>query len=179
MLIVASLLAGSGILRLGGEVGSAFALAADAPEATTTAADECTTEEGVFALLEEVQKRESRITERESVVAERAKALEVFEERVNQRLQEMKMAEEELSRTIEIADRGAEDDVARLVTVYENMKPKQAVPLFETMDPEFAAGFLARMRPDSAALIMAGLMPDTAYSISVLMAGRNANAPKN
>ncbi len=46
------------------------------------------------------------------------------------------------------------------------------------MAPEFAAGFLGRMRPDAAAAVLAGLKPDKAYSISVMIAGRNATAPK-
>jgi flagellar motility protein MotE (MotC chaperone) len=71
----------------------------------------------------------------------------------------------------------AEDDLSRLTSVYENMKPKEATEVFARMAPEFAAGFLGRMRPDAAALILSGLDPDKAYSISVLLAGRNANAP--
>ena len=76
------------------------------------------------------------------------------------------------------ADTAAEGDLARLTAVYENMKPKDAAALFEEMDPDFAAGFLGRMRADSAAGIMAGLSPPVAYSVSVLLAGRNANVPK-
>ena len=71
-----------------------------------------------------------------------------------------------------------ENDLAALTSVYENMKPKEAAPLFEAMDPVFAAGFLARMRPEVAAGIMAKLSPDAAYSISVILAGRNANVPR-
>ena len=63
--------------------------------------------------------------------------------------------------------------------IHENMKPKDAAALFEEMAPEFAAGFLGRMRPDAAGAVMAGLDPKTAYTISVLLAGRNADVPKN
>jgi flagellar motility protein MotE (MotC chaperone) len=59
------------------------------------------------------------------------------------------------------------------------MKPKDAAALFETMEPEFAAGFIARMLPDSAAKVMSGLDPKVAYTISVILAGRNASAPKS
>jgi flagellar motility protein MotE (MotC chaperone) len=45
------------------------------------------------------------------------------------------------------------------------------------MDPVFAAGFLGRMRSDAAAAILAGLPPELAYSISVVLAGRNASVP--
>ena len=87
-------------------------------------------------------------------------------------------AEEKLAATLAQTDHAADKDVARLVAVYERMKPKDAAPLFEEMAPEFAAGFLARMRPEAAAAVMAGLAPPRAYAISVLLAGRNAKAPK-
>jgi flagellar motility protein MotE (MotC chaperone) len=48
--------------------------------------------------------------------------------------------------------------------------------LFERMSPDFAAGFLGRMRPEAAAAIMSGLPPELGYSISVLLASRNADA---
>ncbi|KIN65935.1 hypothetical protein Z945_982 [Sulfitobacter noctilucae] len=88
-------------------------------------------------------------------------------------------AEANLRRTLSLTDGAAEDDLARLTAVYENMKPKDAAALFATMEPDFAAGFLGRMRPDYAAAVMTGLPPDVAYSISVILAGRNANAPKS
>jgi flagellar motility protein MotE (MotC chaperone) len=77
-----------------------------------------------------------------------------------------------------LSDSAADDDVARLVTVYEGMKPKDAAQLFEAMDPPFAAGFLARMAPEAAAAIFSNLPPGPAYALSVEMAGRNANAAR-
>jgi flagellar motility protein MotE (MotC chaperone) len=47
------------------------------------------------------------------------------------------------------------------------------------MAPDFAAGFLAQMRPDAAAAVLSGLDPNKAYTISVVLAGRNALAPKS
>ena len=86
-------------------------------------------------------------------------------------------AEGILNATIAMAESASQTDVAQLTTVYENMKPKEAAALFEEMSPEFAAGFLGLMRPDVAAAIMTRLAPATAYSFSVVLAGRNANAP--
>jgi flagellar motility protein MotE (MotC chaperone) len=82
-----------------------------------------------------------------------------------------------LRAVLAIADGAAEGDLARLTAVYESMKPKDAAPLFEKMAPEFAAGFLGRMRPEAAGAILSGLPPDMAYSISAILAGRNATAP--
>ncbi|MEP4475030.1 MAG: hypothetical protein ABJ024_08265, partial [Lentilitoribacter sp.] len=77
-----------------------------------------------------------------------------------------------------LANTAAEDDLVRLTAVYENMKPKDASALFEQMEPGFAAGFLGRMRADAAAGILSGLSPQVAYSISVILAGRNADIPE-
>jgi flagellar motility protein MotE (MotC chaperone) len=95
-----------------------------------------------------------------------------------QKLEALEDAEARLSGTISRVETGAEDDISRLTAVYENMKPKEAAELFSQMAPDFAAGFLARMRPDAAAAIMAGLTPRAAYAISVVLAGRNAGAPR-
>ena len=41
-----------------------------------------------------------------------------------------------------MADKAAERDIARMTTVYENMKPAEAARIFERMDVKFAAGLL-------------------------------------
>jgi hypothetical protein len=88
-------------------------------------------------------------------------------------------AEERLRGLMTLAEDSAEGDLAQLTSVYENMKPKEAALLFERMSPDFAAGFLGRMRPEAAAAIMSGLPPELGYSISVLLAGRNAARPRS
>jgi len=130
-------------------------------------------------LLDALQQREARVTARERQLDMRAKALAVADEEISKRLTDLEEAETTLRQTLTLADGAAEDDLARLTTVYESMKPKDAAALFQTMEPGFAAGFLSRMRPDVAAAVMTGLPPDIAYSISVIMAGRNANVPKS
>jgi len=176
LVLVAALFAGSAALRFGDGIGHAFAVASEPP---ASAAQSCTSDAGALALLKEVQAREQKVSERERLIADRSQAINLAEKRINERLVQLEAAEQKLSQTVAIADKAADADVARLVTVYENMKPKDAAPLFAAMAPDFAAGFIARMRPDASAAIMAQLDPRDAYSISVIMAGRNAGAPEN
>lgn len=173
--IIVALFASSAAIRFGNGIGLAFAFGSDKPAAN---AKECSSDPGSMALLNALQEREKKVTEREGILADRTQALNLADKRIQERLAALVAAEDELSRTVTIADRAATDDVARLVTVYENMKPKQAAPLFAAMSADFAAGFLAKMRPDAAAAILANLDPTTAYSISAIMAGRNAGAPE-
>ncbi len=128
-------------------------------------------------LLSELNAREAVLIERENALENRLQALRVAETEISARLEELRAAEESLAATIAQAEVAAENDLAALTAVYENMKPADAAALFQEMTPDFAAGFLGRMRSDSAAAIMSGLDPVHAYSISVLLAGRNVNVP--
>ncbi len=169
----------SGTLRLGGESGWAIAAgvrsAIDAPEPETDA--RCEPPPDIAVVLDALHEREARLSAREAAIDDRMQALTVAQTQVDRNLAALEQAEASLEATMSLASTAAEDDLARLTTVYENMKPKEAAPLFAAMDPDFAAGFLGRMRPDAAAAILSGLEPAAAYSISVILAGRNAEVP--
>ncbi len=177
LVLIASTLAVSGVIRLGNGASHAYDLVTNQVEEVQ--ADVCTPDGEASALLKALQTREAELTAREDKIAESEQTIALAKTEIEAQMAELARAEEELSKTIMIADKAADEDVAKLVALYENMKPKEAAPLFQEMAPEFAAGFLTRMRPDAAASVLANLDPKTAYSISVLIAGRNANAPKN
>ncbi|WP_299684852.1 hypothetical protein [uncultured Tateyamaria sp.] len=185
VLLIAGLFIGSAGLRISMGANAAWAendfaremLAPVVQQVTNT--PESGTRAEMAGLLTALQDREAAVAEQEAQLEMRAKSLDVAQQEIERRIQALEAAEQRLSATLALADSAAEDDLARLTTVYENMKPKQAAALFQAMEPEFAAGFLARMKPDSAASIMAGLEPQNAYSISAILAGRNASAPKN
>lgn len=173
--IVAGFLVASAMIRLGGVTGPAMADEAigvleekRGPSVLTGEPD---------ALLAAFQDREERLAAREAMLRDRMQALRLAEIEIEDKLQALLAAEAALSDMITLADGAAETDLARLTSVYENMKPKEAAALFEEMPPQFAAGFLGMMRPDAAALIMTQLEPETAYSFSVVLAGRHANVP--
>lgn len=181
--IIAVLLIGSALLRVGLQASVAIARESE-PEKMPVEAhldvapQQCVTDPDLEPLLQAMEDRETRIREREERMTMRMRALKVADDKITEKLAELKASEDALRRTIALADEAAESDLARLTAVYENMKPKDAAALFETMAPEFAAGFLGRMRPEAAAGIMTGLTPDAAYTISVVLAGRNAEVPK-
>ncbi|MCZ7674937.1 MAG: hypothetical protein M5U35_02235 [Roseovarius sp.] len=183
LFIIAGLLVGSALIRIGDGAGQAFARAPEKPvpaasDRTVATGPECTTPEDLRAMLEAFGERDARLSEREAALDDRMQALRVADAEITARLTELEAAEAALRETIALADSAAETDVDRLTRVYEAMKPKQASALFEQMDPAFAAGFLGRMRPDAAAEIMAGLSPEAAHLFSVVLAGRNAEVPR-
>ncbi len=179
-MMIAGLLVASAALRLGGDAGQAWARVADAPleSAPGNALMACATDDDLHDMLKSFQSREARIKKEESEIKERRQALKLADRQIESKLARLQEAEEELRQTLTMADTAAESDIERLTKVYESMKPKQAAALFEEMNPDFAAGFLGRMRPEAAAGIMAGLSPQAAHMFSVVLAGRNAGAPK-
>lgn len=194
VLFIAVLLISSAVLRLGSGAGMAIAQASD-QQAISNADNQEQTQANLAsdrglaqkpasrgelsALLDSLKAREERLEEREMQIQMRKKALEIADREMERRIVSLKQIENDLRQTLSLSDGAAEGDLTQLTAVYENMKSKDAAALFEAMDPPFAAGFLGRMRPDAAAAIMAGLTPETAYTISVILAGRNANAPKS
>lgn len=137
----------------------------------------CQTDEESAALIAALLKREREVEEKELLIAQKMKSIELAREEVVENLTALEDAEARLQATMTRSRTAAEDDLSKLTAVYESMKPKEAAALFEAMSPDFAAGFLGRMRSDAAGAIMAGLKPETAYTISVILAGRNAKAP--
>lgn len=179
---VGILLIASAGLRLAGNTGQAVALNTEtdikASPGSGAVQYEILDDEGLRNMLLALQKREADLVEKEDQMRQRLQALQTVDDEVSEKIIELERAEQQLRATLTIAETAAEDDIVRLTLVYENMKPKQAAALFEEMDPNFAAGFLGRMRPDAAAAIMAGLSAEAANLYSVILAGRNAKAPK-
>jgi flagellar motility protein MotE (MotC chaperone) len=176
LVIIALLFASSGALRLGSGGGRAMANGVETPMEIAHPVPE-TCAELPAALATALTAREAAVAAGEAELNDRTAAIALAQTAIEQRLAELQMAEEKLSATLAIADQAAERDLARLTSVYETMKPKDAAALFETMAPPFAAGFLGRMQPQAAAAVMSGLKPETAYQISLVLAGRNAAAP--
>lgn len=179
---MALLLVGSVILRLGDHVGAAWA--SPNPIVTdpqVTRADRVLglplDTQTLPALLDAFKEREANLLEAEQRAKIREEALARSTQAITEQLAILEEAEARLADTLARTDTAAAADLDRLAAVYQNMKPRDTAALFSQMAPGFAAGFLGLMRPESAAAIMTELEPETAHLISVMLAGRNANAP--
>lgn len=128
---------------------------------------------GPQQLLDEVRRQREALAAREAEVAARERALTGLGAKMRERLEELRVARDQLAKTAALVDDAAGKDVRRLAQMYQQMKPKQAGQIFNEMAPSFAAGFIAEMRPDAAALVMANMDAEKAYAVSILLAGRN------
>lgn len=179
--ILAVVLILSAFFRLSSQPLWVFAEGAQ-PQDSTIASDEITvagipfSDDAIEAILTALQVRETRLIDREQELIALEAKLNEAERRITEKINELVTVEEKLAGTLALADTAAEDDLSRLATVYENMKPKDTAALFAEMAPGFAAGFLGLMQAEAAAAVMTELEPQAAHTISVMLAGRNANA---
>ncbi len=175
LMLLALVFLAAGMSRLG--LGVVVGFAADT-EIQDPAAQE-TSDRDPADLFASLRAREARLEQAEAEFDARLSILNETEAALRRQMQELIAAEERLSQTLRLTETVAEDDLSRLTSVFENMKPQQAANLFATMDIEFAAGFIARLRPETAAEIMAGLDPVLGYAISAVLAGRHASIPRD
>ena len=126
-------------------------------------------------LLRAIDERSRQLDAWSSDLAARARMLEVIEARASEQVQALRAERSALETTLARVDREAEAEIARLVKIYENMKPKEAARIFEAMPAEVAAGFVGRMSEQKSALVMGNLNAKHAYAITVALA--NSRVP--
>lgn len=178
LLLISGIFVASAVIRLLSGTGAAIAKEiADRPnDPPASETIPYHNDEETALLLKTLLEREAAVTDKEFALAQKEKVLEVAKTKVLEQMAALERAEQHLKATMVQVDEASENDLSKLTDVYEAMKPKDAAALFETMAPDFAAGFLSRMHSEAAGAVMAGLKPETAYTISVILAGRNANA---
>lgn len=150
----------------------------DGEVAETFGTDTCLPDPEFSTMMEDLTEREARLVEEEVAIEQRRVDIELSRQAILEQLAILEEAEARLEARLAQSSTASEGDLSQLTAVYQAMKPKVAAELFEAMDPEFAAGFLVRMAPESAAAIVSGMKPATAYAVSVIVAGRNAQALK-
>jgi hypothetical protein len=126
-------------------------------------------------LLRAIDERSRQLDAWSSDLAARARMLEVIEARASEQVQALQAERKALETTLGRVDREAEAGIARLVEIYENMKPKEAARIFEAMPAKVAAGFVRRMAEKKSALVMGNLNAEHAYAITLALA--NSRAP--
>jgi hypothetical protein len=126
-------------------------------------------------LLRALDERGRQLDAWSSDLAARARMLEVIEARASEQVQALQAERKALEATLARVDQEAEAEIARLVVIYENMKPKEAARIFEAMPAEVAAGFVRRMAERKSALVMGNLNAEHAYAITLALA--NSHVP--
>ncbi|MDQ8732621.1 flagellar protein FlbB [Bradyrhizobium sp. LHD-71] len=125
------------------------------------------------AVLERLQERRQELEARAREVDIRESLLKAAEKRIGEKVDEMKGVETRISAA---AQQKEEADNARfkgIVTMYENMKPKDAGRIFDRLDMSVLIEVASRMKPQKMSDILAQMSPEAAEKLTVELARRS------
>jgi flagellar motility protein MotE (MotC chaperone) len=88
------------------------------------------------------------------------------------KLAEMKETEQRISAVTQQKDSAQAAQFKGLVTMYENMKPRDAAKIFDRMEPNVLIDIASKIDPRHMADIMAQMTPDTAQRLTVELASK-------
>lgn len=131
------------------------------------------------ALLLDLRQRRQELEAREQEAAAREALLKAAEQRIGQRVEELKALQSRLE-ALEAGRRDRDEAGWRsLVKVYETMKPRDAANIMNDLDLPVLLGVLDRMKEAKAAAVLAAMQPERARQVTAELAQQRqrANAP--
>jgi len=133
---------------------------------------------GERAVLESLQARRQELEARARDIEVRDSLLKAAEKRIEQRLLELKELE---TRVTGAAAKKAEDDSAKfksLVTMYENMKAKDAAKVFDRLNLSILVEVVNAMNPRRMSDILGQMAPEAAERLTIEIANRSGAVNK-
>lgn len=148
----------------------------DPPEIVRGLLAGCSDIPEVVALVERLRVREDRIEKALAALDRRRADITDARAMLTKQLSRLKSSGKSGGGSRTHVQRAVEGDIARLVAVYEAMKPKEAAAVLSSLPADFSAELLMRVSPESGARIIAAIDPDKAAVLTTYMGARSAPA---
>lgn len=123
--------------------------------------------------------KRNRLDEREKALERREALLKAAEQRLTDKINELKLLQTSLDRPAAAkpsdakpSDQDREEQLRRLARVYENMRPREAARIFEAMDHGLLLDVAGRMNAFKLAPVMAAMEPKKATLLTADLAKR-------
>lgn len=123
-------------------------------------------------VLESLTRRREDLDKRAAALDMREKLMETTEQRLNQKLAEIRKVEDAIKTSMRTLSEQEAAQIASLVKVYETMKPKEAAAILQGLDRKILIDVAQRMKDAKMSAILAAMDPDKAREVTVLLATR-------
>ena len=134
--------------------------------------DPVTMTDSEMALLQSLAARRGELDQREASIVEREALLTVAEQRLDEKLAELRALREDLEGMLDQLDEEQEEHLQSLVRIYENMRPGDAARIFDGLDMDVLLQVLQRMSERKTAPILAAMQPERAREVTAELALR-------
>jgi flagellar motility protein MotE (MotC chaperone) len=146
---------------------------APAPAAAPVEAAKPVMTAGERAVLESLQQRRQELETRARENEVRDSLLKAAEKRIEQRLQELKEMEARLTGLEKKKEDEDSSKFKSLVSMYENMKAKEAAKVFDRLDMRILVEVVNAMNPRRMSDILGLMAPEVAEKLTVEIANRS------
>lgn len=126
------------------------------------------------AILERLQSRRQELDSRARELEIRENLLKASEKRIDARVEELKAVEQKINAANERKEQGEAARLKGLVSMYENMKPKEAARVFDRLDMAVLLELATQMNPRRMSDILAQMSAEAAERLTVEIAKRAA-----
>jgi flagellar motility protein MotE (MotC chaperone) len=134
---------------------------------------------GERAVLESLQQRRQELETRSRENEVRDSLLKAAEKRIEQRMQELKDMESRLQGVEKKKDEEEASKFKSLVTMYENMKAKDAAKIFDRLDMRVLIEIANAMNPRRMSDILGQMSPEAAEKLTIEIANRSGAIGKS
>jgi flagellar motility protein MotE (MotC chaperone) len=124
------------------------------------------------AILERLQARRQELESRARELEIRENLLKAAEKRIDTRVEELKEIEQKIGAANERKEQNEGARLKSLVSMYENMKPKDAAKVFDRLDMAVLLELASQMNPRRMSDILAQMSAEAAERLTVELAKR-------
>jgi flagellar motility protein MotE (MotC chaperone) len=129
------------------------------------------------AVLERLSERRNELDARAKELEAREAVVLAAEKRLESRVAHLKQLEAKINEMVRAKDENETARVKNLVTMYENMKPKDAARVFDRLDMKVLLDVATQINPRRMSDIMAQMSPEAAERLTVELASRAKDKP--
>jgi flagellar motility protein MotE (MotC chaperone) len=124
------------------------------------------------AILERLGERRQELDARARELEIRENLLKSAEKRLDTRVNELKTLEQQAGGSAQKKEAEEAGRLKALVTMYENMKPKDAAKIFDRLEMPILIAVVSQMKPRVMSDIMAQMQPEAAERLTTELASR-------
>lgn len=136
----------------------------------------CTDVPEAVVLADTLHERSQRLDRYMKELERRKSEITFAEKQLTERLTELRKVKQQLAQRDAGQREAVDNDINRLIAVYDQMKPEQAASVLSNLPPDFAAQILVRVQPENGARIMAAVEPGQAAVLTSYMGAVTAAA---
>jgi len=134
---------------------------------------------GERAILERLQDRRQELEARSRELDMRENLIKAAEKRLEAKVTELKDLESRVNGAVGTRDKVEAARFKGIVTMYENMKPKDAARIFDRLDLKILVEVSTQMKANKMSEVLAQMSPEAAERLTVELANRASATPRS